>query len=281
MKLERCSSRFKMWQRSMLFAGVGFFVAVAASSSWSQVPDLPAVPDGVDAAVDAATDTANEVTDAAADVTADAAATAEAGVENAVETTTQAGVDVDAATDAAADVGANLRADTAIGPQAAANIDVDANTQTRFGAAASMRDGTLVLGNVASGSVAAQAGLRADDELVSINGIQVRTNADYNTAIHDAIGPATIQYRRGGQLYTARVELPPPPPPQRQQSFYRGPDGIQSGGVAQQKGPVQKVGYSDGPVQNGYYADAGCTGHRHGHHHHRHRHRHGHHRGRR
>lgn len=300
MRRGRLSIRMNEWKRSMLGVAMGCFTAAVALPAWAQLPGVPAVPNTVDAAVDTATDTAvdaaanvNSAADAAADVGVDAATNVEAGAANAVDATTQGGIDaganlnVDAATDVPAlrgGLGTDVDAGARVGTDAAnigANTGIGLDTQTRFGAAASLQNGTLVLGDVASGSLAARAGLRASDEIVSINGTQVRTSAAYDTAIRGASGPATIQYRRGGEMHTARVELPPLAPQQRQQSYYRGPDAVQSGGAMQKGGgPVQKGGYTNGPVQNSYYVVADCSGGRRGHHHHRHGH-HRHHRGRR
>ncbi|HUG66494.1 MAG TPA: PDZ domain-containing protein [Pirellulaceae bacterium] len=292
MTLGRCSNEMKVWRRWMLAAGIGCVVVATSLPAWAQVPPVPAVPDPpVDAAADAATDV-DAAADAATNVDADAATNVEARAENPANATTQADAAAEAATDAApgainaqgelnADVDADRQAPRLQG-DAAVDVDADADirnrrggatdaqigvdTQTRFGAAADVQDGRLILGNVAANSLAASAGLLASDEIVSINGTQVRTRAAYDRALLGASGPAAIQYRRGGQLYTANVDLPPVPP-QRQQSFYRGADAVQSGNAMQKHGsPVQKGGYSNGPVQKGYYSDAGGGGGRQGHH---------------
>lgn len=287
MTRTQCFTRMKAWRQLMLVTGIGCFVAATAWPSWAQVPSAPPVPAVPDQTVDAAADAATNVdaaADAAANVGADATTNIEAGAENAANATTQADAAAEAATDAApgaqgrinARGNVDANADTQA-PSLQGDVDVDADadirnrrggptdarvgvdTQTRLGAAAEMQDGRLVLGNVTSQSLAARAGLRASDEIVSINGTQIRTRAAYDTAIRDTVGPATIQYRRGGQLYTTRVDLPQAAS-QRQQSFYRGADAVQSGSAAQKyDSPVQKGG--------GYY-DAGCSdgGGRHRHH---------------
>lgn len=107
--------------------------------------------------------------------------------------------------------------------------------------------------------------------IVSINGQQIRTQADYDRILRNSNGPVDIQYRRNGQMHTSQLAWNADQP-RRHEIFYCGADPSQNSPVqkddAVQKGSAVQKGYGCA-----YYSDSGCSKHRHrcrhhrGHHH--------------
>ena len=289
MKRRMPSRSSRLWQSLSVASAVGCFAVTSAI--YAQVPNVPSPPDIPDvnagAATEAAADVQAEVQD---NVQAEANTNLQSNVTvdapNAVDANTNADATVNAeaaansgqdaagrvATDIQTDADANVNA----GTEGAAVARGNFNSRARMGADVATQDGRLTLSNLNSQGIAAQAGLRANDEIVSINGQQIRTQAQYETALRNATGPVDIEYRRDGQVYTSQLAWNADQP-QRHESFYRGANPsqnnpVQHGNAAQKTSAAQKGSAVQKGYGYAYYSDAGCAKHRrHRCHHHRHR----------
>lgn len=154
--------------------------------------------------------------------------------------------------------------------------------RSQLGARLKASDGRLRVDEVTSGSVAAQAGLQASDEIISINAQLVATEAEFNSRLRvvaEEDGNAVIRYRRNGRPYDARVYVTahsPSDQSERQNLFFRGPGApaegtgesavqneglVQKGESAAQKG--ESVQKAESAAQKGgyYYGTTYCGGH--------------------
>jgi len=283
-KIDWWARRASVLATMLLTAGlVGLLVASPVAAQPAEAPPV--------------TEAVPENQDAAAEAPAAAEARAEGEVEMEAEADAAPDANVDAEADATADANAAPRTDANVdanvdanaAPRTDANVDanVDANAApdanvragsraravgsagNQLGARLSASDGILRINNVTSDSVAARAGLQARDEIISINGLAVASEAEFDNRWRaaEADGRVQLQYRRNGQLHDTWVDVAPRSPSDesgRQEQFFRGPD----------QSPRQR----NGAVQRGdYYYDSGTT-HCGGHHRRNGHHRHGHHR---
>lgn len=91
-------------------------------------------------------------------------------------------------------------------------VDLNFATQApaTLGADIQEQNGAVIVKQVHNGSVAALAGLKTGDQIVSLNGKAISTEADYATQLQAAASgnrEVLIQLRRNGALYQARATL--------------------------------------------------------------------------
>lgn len=223
--------------------------------------DTPAPPTEADVQADAEVN-ADAKADTQADVQADAKANVQTDTDvNAPANRTNINADTDTNVqldpNAPADINSRTRSRTRAGTQdptdasqlprldadsrtqidAEADLDNRRNDQGQANARTSQRgrlgiqfsgDDGLVISQLATGGIAARAGLRMRDEIVSINGQPVTTREDLTRLLSRQQGPTIIEFRRDGQLQQVNVDLVAVDEGargDRVQSFYRGPEG--------------------------------------------------------
>ena len=90
------------------------------------------------------------------------------------------------------------------------NQSFDVARRGALGVTVDARNTSLTVTNVYQGSVAENLGLRAGDQLVSIDGRKVSTHADLISALNaaaDAGQSTQIVFQRGGQTYQLAADL--------------------------------------------------------------------------
>ncbi len=101
-------------------------------------------------------------------------------------------------------VALNLASDASTGAAVGAPA---ANIATNVGLATKATSEGLVITDVTSNSVAAQAGLQAGDQVVSINGQAIADQQALNQALRAAESAATVEYLRGETRARANVNV--------------------------------------------------------------------------
>ncbi|MCL4203427.1 MAG: PDZ domain-containing protein [Pirellulaceae bacterium] len=261
--------------RATMSLSAGVLCLLVAYPLAAQPIEVPPVPEDLPPAVEdpdpasqaprAAGEAADTAVEPAEGIEAEARGRAAAQVETDLDMEGDVEGDVQVDSDAAAET------DLRTGPEARSAV----SSRTHLGARLEAGDGALRVSEVASGSVAARAGLRAHDEIISVNGHAVASEAEFDSRLGmtaETDGLAMIRYQRNGRSFDVWVDMTEHSPSDemgRQERFFRGFD--QEGAVQKSdSGPFQKDVYA--PVDNrGYHGGTHCGGHRR-HVHHRHVH---------
>jgi hypothetical protein len=276
MKTNRWARRVGVRATMSLSAGV--LCLLVAHPVAAQLVEPPPVIEDVIPAVEEPASQVPRAAGEAADVAGEAAEGIEAEARGRAAARVETDVDVEGNIEGDAQVGADAAEETDLRAGSRARSEV--SSRTHLGARLKASDGILRVEEVTSGSVAAQAGLQVDDEIISVNGHAVASEAEFESRLGmtaEADGPAMIGYRRNGRSFDVWVDVTERSPSDeigRQERFFRGFD---------QNGAVQKD--DSDPSQKGVYAPVSWRGHHHGrthcgghrrHVHHRHVHlRHG------
>ena len=138
-----------------------------------------------------------------------------------------------------------------------AEPQADAEGQNQLGVQFDAEGSRLMISQVQSGSIAIRAGLRANDEIVAINGRRVSSQQDFDTRLQAAArasGSAGLLFWRDDELHQVSVVLAGEPEyrlGRRRITYFRGPDGqpmpppsLDSDGAAEWNGHAGPV-YDD------------------------------------
>lgn len=111
-----------------------------------------------------------------------------------------------------------------------ARADVDAQHRGKLGVYVTDRGSQVTVQSVMSGGAAANGGLQAGDEIISVNGQRVTTSAQLRSRLRaavDADGMATIIVDRNGKIETIDADVSgrfvAQPSGDRVETYYRGP----------------------------------------------------------
>jgi membrane-associated protease RseP (regulator of RpoE activity) len=211
----QASTRWRAWLTAVITAAV---------MSWMMVPaamaQLPIQPPSVPSLPDVKTpDVQRPDTNAAENIPADV----EGKVKSEADVSGKGTVAPKAVIDT--DVKAGVKADAGVG----ALPQVSADQRSQFGVQFGDDDGRLMINQVQSGSIAARAGLQANDEIVAVNGLRVSSQVELNSQLQAAAranGSTTVFFWRDGQFQQAQVNLAAGGfgANVRTDTFFRGPD---------------------------------------------------------